>query len=158
MTASDLGDDRSRSAICRVSATQTTITAAVLASADHDLQIRRRPNANYGEAVGITPIYETSRDALASLAPQHREIRLFGQFKWDYGRSDDRSGSGNLRQQALVHSSGRRLGQKADELLYVGILRELGAHRSERLAARHRRSKENAECLGEGAARAIGHA
>ena len=74
------------------------ITAAVLASADHDLQIRRRPNANYGEAVGITSIYETSRDAPASLAPQHREIRLFGQFKWDYGRSDDRSGSGNLRQ------------------------------------------------------------
>ncbi len=28
--------------------------------------------ANYGEAVGITPRYETSRDALASLALQHR--------------------------------------------------------------------------------------
>ncbi len=41
-----------------------------------DLQIWRRPDVNYGEAVGITPIYETSRDALASLAPQHREIRL----------------------------------------------------------------------------------
>jgi len=49
-----------------------------LASADHDLQIWLRPNANYGEAGGITPIDETSRDALASLAPQHREIRLFG--------------------------------------------------------------------------------
>jgi hypothetical protein len=30
-----------------------SITAAVLASADHDRQIWRRPNANYGEAVGI---------------------------------------------------------------------------------------------------------
>ncbi|HEX9296384.1 MAG TPA: hypothetical protein VF881_11125, partial [Polyangiaceae bacterium] len=49
---------------------QFNITAAVLASADHDLQIWLRPNANYGEAVGITPIDETSRDALASLAPQ----------------------------------------------------------------------------------------
>ncbi len=84
--------------IARALGNESNITVAVLASADHDLQIWLRPNANYGEAVGITPIDETSRDALASLAPQHREIRLFGQFKWAYGRSDDRSGSGNLRQ------------------------------------------------------------
>jgi len=39
------------------------------------LQIWRRPNANFGDAVAITAIYETSRHVLASLAPQHREIR-----------------------------------------------------------------------------------
>ncbi len=59
--------------IARALGNESNITVAVLASADHDLQIWLRPNANYGEAVGITPIDETSRDALASLAPQHRE-------------------------------------------------------------------------------------
>jgi len=34
----------------------------------------------------------------ASLAPPQREIRLFGQVEWPYGRSDDRSGSGSLLQ------------------------------------------------------------
>src|SRR6266542_3706058 len=44
-----------------------SITAAVLASADHDRQKWRRANASYGEAVGITLRYEISRDAPPAL-------------------------------------------------------------------------------------------
>ena len=55
-------------------ANSASTTAAVLASADHDQQIWRRPHVKYGEAVGIRPGQQIEPPRLASLASLLRNI------------------------------------------------------------------------------------
>src|SRR5882672_12266157 len=55
-------------------------TAAVLAGADHDLQIWRRPNVSYGEAVGITQFQAGSAATPRQSRFLEHTFRLAGQF------------------------------------------------------------------------------
>jgi hypothetical protein len=55
-------------------------TVAVLAEADHDLQIWRRPNVNYGEAVGIAQFQAGSAATPGQSCFLEHMFRLAGQF------------------------------------------------------------------------------